>query len=150
MNADSDARGIASEAMVEQALQVIKENPKRVNLVARITGFVHAPRHSELDRSHVDFLVDFENGYKIPLQVKSSERHAKRFERLNKSHHYFIPVVVVKLGEAIDSVINKIVTCIRNAFKKLQRSTEKMVYMERIRRRKRRWCTRFHSPSMCH
>jgi hypothetical protein len=149
MKMDPDGRGIANEAMVEQALEIIKENPRDAS-VPRITGFVHATRHSELDRSHVDFLIDFENGDKIPLQVKSSERHARRFERLNKAHRHFIPVIVVKLGETLQSVINKVIGCIRYALKRLKRATEQKVYFEHTRRKKKRWFMRFHAPSMCH
>ncbi len=149
MNMDSDGRGIASEAMVEQALEIIKENPKD-DSVPRITGFVHAARHSELDRSHVDFLIDLENGDKVPLQVKSSERHAKRFERLNKAHKRFIPVIVVGFGETLQSVIDKVIGCIRYALKRLKRVAEQKIHLERTRRKKRRWFMRFHAPSMCH
>lgn len=149
MNMDSDSRGIANEAIVEQALENIQNNYTD-DSVPRITGFVHAARHSELDRSHIDFLIDFENGDKVPLQVKSSERHAKRFERLNKAHKRFIPVIVVELGETLQSVINKVIGCIRYALKRLKRATEQRVHFGRTRRKKRRWFMRFHAPSMCH
>lgn len=145
----SDERGVASEAIVEQALETIRRNPRH-DLIPRITGFVHAARHSELDRNHIDFLISFEDDRHIPLQVKSSLRHARRFEKRNKAHKHFIPVVVVKLGEALESVIHKLIGCIQYAFKKMQKAIEQEVHFARMHRKKKRWCTRFYAPSMCH
>jgi hypothetical protein len=153
MNINSEARGIASEAMVEQALQAIQNKSKK-GLRARIIGFIHARRHSELYRQHVDFLVTLEGGHEIPLQVKSSDRARRKFERRRVAYGRFIPVIVVRLGEAIESVINKVTDCIKLAFNKMQRETNRLIQVERIRstqpRKRKPWCVRFHAHSMCH
>jgi len=148
-SSDSDARGIASEAMVEQALQTIDKKSLK-GLISRVVGFIHATRHSELDKQHIDFLIMLENGYEIPLQVKSSDRGRRKFERKSTTYRRFIPVVVVKLGEAIESIINKVTECIRLAANKLRRDFDNRVHYERIRQKRKTWCSRYHVARMSH
>lgn len=150
MNIDSEARGIASEAMVEQALETIKNKSKK-GLKSRIVSFIHARRHSALDRRHIDFIVKLETGDEIPLQVKSSERGRRRFVRKNTGHRCFIPALAVKTGEALASIINKVIGCITLAFNKLKREAEKIIHYNRVRsQRKKTWCVRTHPALMCH
>lgn len=150
MNIDSEARGIASEAMVEQALETIKNKSKK-GLRSRIVDFIHARRHSALDRRHIDFIVKLETGDEIPLQVKSSERGRRGFDRKNAGHKLFIPSLAVKVGETLESIINKIIGCISLAFNKMRREAEKIKHYNRVRsQRKKTWCVRFHPALMCH
>ncbi|MEK7609499.1 MAG: hypothetical protein AAB470_00045 [Patescibacteria group bacterium] len=150
MNIDSDEHGIASEAMVENALQQVQNKPND-DSIPKIKEFVHAKKNSALDRQHIDFLVKLENGLDVPLQVKSSERRRRRFERFNAKHRRFIPVIVVKIGEALESVINKVVACIKLALNTIRRVVNQKIHQKKVREQKRRKrCFRFFSPSMCH
>jgi hypothetical protein len=146
--------GFANEAKVNAALKTIQKEPK-YGLVSLIKGFIWAQRHSRLDKNHVDFLISLEGDKKLPLQVKSSERGKKKFERFCRSHGLFIPVIVVHAGEAIESVIKRIVEKINMAMSYLRRQADRIAFLDRMREKKRqrkqqrRFC-RMHAPCMCH
>lgn len=146
---NSDSRGAASEAAVEQALNILKENkekPKYCSSIPKIADFVHAPRHSRLDRKKIDFLIILADGKEVPIQVKSSERGRRKFERRNKFLGISVSVVVVHAGEELSSLIRKIINCIKIAFNKVKRTVNQKVH----RRRLRRWYENRHAPCMCH
>jgi len=160
MNIDSLAVGLASEAKVQTALAILQKEPQRYGLTSMIRWFVRAKRHSRLDRRHIDFLVILEEGMNVPLQVKSSERGKRKFERSCKQYGISIPVIVVHFGETIRSVIKQIVEKIKLVSSSVERSINRIVFLNKVREEKRRRkeqqrerqqeCYRFHTPCMFH
>ncbi|MEI7463368.1 MAG: hypothetical protein WCK03_03135 [Candidatus Taylorbacteria bacterium] len=143
-------RGVASEALVEQAIQVIRR--KSDDKLPRIQSYMHAYPNSGLDRRGIDFLVRFENGLEIPLQVKSSTRGKRKFERAHRSGP-FIPVVIASIDEEIGIIINRVIQCMRLAINRVMRQVEKQRSMlqRRIRSIKNRdQCNRYFAARMCH
>jgi hypothetical protein len=125
-----------------------------------ITRFIRAERHSRLDRRHIDFLVTLEEGTDVPLQVKSSERGKRKFERSRKRCGISIPVIVVHLGETMKSVIKQIVEKIKLVSDSIQRNINRIVFLNKMREEKRRRkeqhrqrqqeCYRFQGSCRCH
>jgi|GEM_PF-1421209 hypothetical protein len=161
MNIDTSlAVGLASEAKVETALEILQKEPQRYGLTSMIKWFTRAERHSRLDRHHIDFLVTLEEGTDVPLQVKSSERGKRKFERSCKRRGISIPVIVVHFGETVKSVIKQIVEKIKLVSDSIQRSINRIAFLNKVREEKRRRkeqhkqrrqeCYRFHAPCMCH
>jgi hypothetical protein len=140
MNINSDSKGIASEAMVEQALKTLKN--ERIGLISPIREFIHAERHSRIDRAHIDFVVFLENGEEIPLQVKSSVRGARKFARRNQRFGRFIPIVIVNTEEDLRTIIHKVVECIRSTFNALRRKVDWETHLKRIRHTKKSYYIR--------
>jgi hypothetical protein len=161
MNIDTSlAVGFASEAKVETALEILQKEPKRYGLKSMIKRFVRAGRHSRLDKSHVDFLVTLKEGTDVPLQVKSSERGRRKFERSCKRRGISIPVIVVHFGETVKSVIKQIVEKIKLVSNSIQRSINRIAFLNKVREEKRRRkeqhrqrqqeCYRFQGSCMYH
>ena len=144
-------RGAASEALVEQAIQTISR--KRTDDLPPIRSYVHADPNSNLDRRGIDFLVRLENGMDIPLQVKSSARGKRKFE---KSHRFgiFIPVVIVAAEEHISRVISRVIKCIKLIINLAKRQKDKFIYTARCKSMRRfktsDRCVRHFAASMCH
>jgi len=147
--------GLASEAKVESALVILQNEPQKHGLKFAIKRFIRARKHSSLDRNHIDFLVTLEEGRDVPLQVKSSERKARKFEQFCKRLGIFIPCIVVHFGETVESVIKQIVEKIKLAGNVMERQANRLVFLEKMReqkreRRARRRFSRFSAPIMCH
>ena len=144
-------RGTASEALVEKALEIIGGQGRKD--LPKIAAVVHAYPNSFLDRQGIDFLVTLGDGKKIPLQVKSSSRGKRKFERSHRNHRQFIPVVVATIGEEIGLVINRVIKCIKLVLSKVRYQFNMRVdVMRRISRKRRTkdWCVRHFAPAMCH
>jgi hypothetical protein len=146
--------GFANEAKVETALKIIQKEP-RYGLTSLIKGFIWAQRHSRLDRSHVDFLVSLEGGREVLLQVKSSERKRKKFEKFCKSLGLSISVIVVHIGESLESVIEQVVEKIKLAMNSVQHQMNRIAFLNKMREKKRQRkqqhkFSRLHMPCMCH
>jgi hypothetical protein len=146
--------GFANEAKVETALKIIQKE-QRYGLASLIKGFIWAQRHSRLDRNHVDFLVSLEGGIEVPLQVKSSERKRKKFEKFCKSLGLSISVIVVHIGESLESVIEQVVEKIKLALNSVQRQMNRIAFLNKMREKKRQRkqqqkFSRVHAPCMCH
>jgi len=144
-------RGEASEALVEQAIRTISR--KKSDDLPPIRSYIHADPNSHLDRRGIDFLVRLENGLDIPIQVKSSTRGKRKFE---KSHRFgvFIPVVVVAAEEHISRVINRVIQCIRLIINLAKRQKDRVIYAARCKSMRRAKttdrCVRHFAASMCH
>ena len=101
--------GIASEAMVERALQqIIKEGGEVGRDPVRIVDFSKSPPNGIRDREGIDFIVTLDEAGQIPIQVKSSSIRGKRFERRRRNSRYFIPVVVVNWWENLEKIVEAV------------------------------------------
>lgn len=151
MNNNNRDRGFASEAMVEQALVIIKSRKKSV---AEIKEIVHAPPNSNLDRNGIDFVVKLGNGYDVPLQVKSSTRAQKKFEKRCRRTGVWIPVIVVNFGVTIWNVVRQIIHSIKLVLNTAKHAMDERIHREKEkvarRQKKKSWCVRHFVPSMCH
>ncbi len=148
MNLNSDCKGIASEAMVEQALVTI-QNTRRNHDVG-IASYVHASRHSDLDRNHIDFQVNLLSGERVPIQVKSSDRGKRRFERKLRKSGMFIPVVVVHAGDSLQLIVRQVIECIRLAINYLKRKINWHTHIRRSRQMRRNKHFYRPNPAICH
>lgn len=145
--------GAENENLVEEALLNLRDR-KKIEAIPPIKQVIHSYPNSNMDRQGIDFLVRFENGHDVPIQVKSSARAARKFEGHCRKKGVFIPVVVVFSWDKVGTIINRIVKCIKLVFTMIQRSingvrcTENKKAARQLRRR--RYCRRFNLHSMAH
>ncbi len=166
-------RGRASEAAVQEALkmllgQPLKKKSKSPSLYRRVIEFIHAKPNDELDRNHIDFLVFVESdvGGKVPvpIQTKSSELGAHRFEHRRKKFRWGpIQVVIVNASDTLVDVLAKVVKALEKGFNILRTEISRMLWhnresnaswklswSERHSRRAEQWCPRSGAAQMCH
>ncbi|MFA6554062.1 MAG: hypothetical protein WCS89_00990 [Candidatus Paceibacterota bacterium] len=152
MNNNNRDRGFASEAMVKRALTILKRKKKPD--IAEITEIIHATPNSNLDRKGIDFVVKLENGYDVPLQVKSSKRAQKKFDKRCRRTGVWIPVIVVNIGVTIGNVIRQIIRSIKTVLNTARHAMDERIHREKEKasrkQKKKDWCVRHFAPSMCH
>ncbi len=129
-NLDDRFVGLDSEAKVEQALTLIKS--ETINEIdPPIKEIIRAQPNSRLDRQQIDFLVKFQNGCEIPVQVKTSWSSARNFVRRRCRNRV---IIVIAAGErTIDDISVDLRSKILQAFKKL----DQLAKEQRIRDRRR-------------
>lgn len=150
-------RGIYSETMVGQALLTIKNKGERSTLPP-IIEIIHAKPNSSLDRQGVDYLIKLQTGHEIPLQVKSSTRAKRKFERHCKRFGKVIPVVVVGRCDHMSIIINRVWKSIQTVFNailrqlnnRLHRARSKSLSWSPRKASRKEWCYRLHRAQMCH
>jgi len=120
----SHLRGFESEELAYEATCRIKHlGPKIATLkVPRIMSVMWARNNYMLQRQGVDIVVTFEDGHEIPIQVKSSERCAQRYERKHKFRRakgwftVLAKTIVVDPLEDIRFTIKKIANYLNEAY----------------------------------
>lgn len=147
------SRGSANEAMVEEALIAIMQR-NGSNVLPPIERIVHAVPNSNLDRKGIDFIVKLKNGCDICLQVKSSKRARRKFEKKCRNIGISIPVIVVSTGMKFWQIVRSIVKTIKLVLDSLQRKTNEKIHQLRIKserkRKKKDRCRRDFAFCMCH
>lgn len=134
-------RGLHSESLVEEALRVLIETK------TFIKDFLRSKQYSLEDRRGKDFVVMTVTGEQIPLQVKSSERNARKFIRHRKhDNREEIPVIVVRDSDDKTSLASRLLTLIQNALACFRKVKEKVAQIQKRRKRYGRIC---HAPSRC-
>jgi len=143
------SRGEISELIVEQALETIRRAKYDIPPIEEI---IHSYPNSGLDRRGIDFLVRFEDGKTIPLQVKSSTRGRRKFESHCRLKGISIPVVIAAPGEQLALIINRVIKAIKLVFSIAKRAIDAQVHVTRKlpKRSTKDWCHRYFVPSMCH
>lgn len=133
----SHRKGELSETRVGEALDVIKEDDEILDElgISRILRIRHATPNSDLDQRHTDFLVLIELKGKgedlqkvpIPIQVKSSERKRREFERwMTQQGMPHIRSVSVRVKEKSEHILDKVVQCLRTAIEMFRNGSRRL------------------------
>ncbi len=130
----SDQRCLASEAKAQEALDVIKTRGAIKGLkTPPIVEVIHKERHSWHDNKGVDFMAIAEGGLELPLQIKSSERGKKKFERRQRYHlsegkRVFVSeALVVDPDAPLETVISAMIGYLNRVYNFVRRMAEKAV-----------------------
>ena len=150
----SRKRGIASEAMVEEALQQLTLKGEMIGRDGiRIIDFSRSTPNNRRDRDGIDFTITLDDIGQIPIQVKSSETQRRQFERRRRrKSKIFIPVIVVNWWEDIGKIMRKVKNCIILVLNIAKGKMNEEIHRKRlaVAKRQKSKFIRYHSPSMCH
>jgi hypothetical protein len=131
-----EEKGLLSEKRASEALAVMVKRGKAIRELKTppIIEIKSARGDTRLERKGIDFVVTHEGGYKIPVQIKSSKRGARRFARKHKLREVkkwftaLTQAVVVEPFEDIKSVIRKIAHYLNTAFLAIKRFRDKTIH----------------------
>jgi len=130
--------GIAREAMVELALlEIVKPERRKKRINPPIVKYVRAEKNSEMDARGVDFLITQANGTEIGIDVKSSVRRAQQTSHKNRRQNRLVGIVVVLETDTVESVVDKIIYCIKNLAAAVRRRRNQRLFVHRIRQKNR-------------
>jgi predicted AAA+ superfamily ATPase len=125
-------RGERSESLVEQALALIAKTGQIVKSFSRTKSYSIEDKHGK------DFIITTEEGNEIPLQVKSSDKAAKRFTNHAKHmHRKETPVIVVKDDDTEETIMDRLIRLIRAFCESLRKEIERMKGRHTIREKER-------------
>jgi len=145
-------RGKASEALVATALTILKNRLEKKykrgqhsNSVPLITNVVHAEPNSPLDRQKKDFVINFHGGQEVFLQVKSSERGRRKFNKICNRLGLSINVVVVDPNnDVVERVVHRLFMIIKQVFDTARRAIASIRARTQrpVPKKRRQWCPR--------
>lgn len=149
----SQNRGFHSEALVEEALEKWKQNPRPDRDVDVITDYVHAEPNSWLDKKGIDFVAESVDSFRTPIQVKSTNRAKRKFENFCRRKGLLILAIAVEARDTVGRVMWKIMKGIarfRRKCAELKRAPFIPIPKKSPRLRRRRFCQRYNPICMCH
>ena len=135
----SHLKGVESESLAFIAFQKMIKFGKGIRELKTppIVGVIHAVKNSWLDRHGIDFVAILEDGHRIPVSVKSSERSQRKFKRqhrMRSAKAWFVALteaIVVRAKERMKSVIRRLAEFVNRMYVIMLRETNKARFLRR-------------------
>ncbi len=137
---DGHTRGLQSEEKALEALTIMSKPGIRIRKLQTppVMDFVYARTMPTLERKGIDFVAILADGCEIPIQVKSSKRRARRFERehkMRKANGWFTiltEALVIEPYEAVSLTIQKISEYLNRAYAAVKQQYDKVAERKKL------------------